>query len=289
MENVIVFGAGVFGKRYIEQVEDNIRILAVADNYSDKRALGGIKIISPNEIENYNYDKIVICLNDYTNLAAFKAMDDIINQLCEMGIEDDKIELQNVYYPKDDYRVVFLKEYSKSVKKLGLKGAVAECGVMRGHFAHYINKYFERHTFYMFDTFSGFSEKDIKREPQTEIQDFLRERGQLFITHGSEEIAIRRCPNKQNIVVKKGLVPDTFTGLENEHCCFVNLDMDLYAPTLSALCYFAPRMVSGGLILCHDYFNPMFPGIREAVDTFSDEAKAIRLPAGDSMALIMQR
>lgn len=65
--NVIVFGAGDFGKRYIEQAEDDVCILAVADNYSDKKLLCGHKIISPKEILNYDYDKIVICLNDYTN------------------------------------------------------------------------------------------------------------------------------------------------------------------------------------------------------------------------------
>ena len=286
---VIVFGAGEYGKKYIDQAGNDIQILAVADNYLHGKMVRGHKIISLEEIQEYDYDKIIICLNDYTNLAASEAMDSIINQLHGIGVSDECIELQNIYYAKDDSRVLFLKEYSESVKNFR-EGAVAECGVMRGHFAHYISKYFNTRTFYMFDTFSGFDERDIRQEPNREIQDFLRTKGNLLVKNGNEKIALRRCMNKENIIIRKGVVPDTFCGLENERFIFVNLDMDIYAPTIAALCWFSERMVKGGVILCHDYLDPRYPGIKDAVDEFSLNHKFIKiyLPSAGSVAIIMQ-
>ncbi|HBG65068.1 MAG TPA: macrocin-O-methyltransferase, partial [Treponema sp.] len=72
----------------------------------------------------------------------------------------------------------------------------------------------------------------------------------------------------------------------------VNLDMDLYTPTLAALEFFLAHM-DEGCILMHDYFSPNLTGIKKAVDDFEVEIhKTIpKLPIGDeiSIALIKQR
>ena len=164
IEKVILFGAGEFCKRYIERMGNEVEILAIADNNIKTDFVYGHKVIEANEIPTYDYDKVVICLNDYSHVTSLKATDDIINQLMELGIPDNCIKLQNVYYSKDDSRVSFLEEYARSVEKCKLEGAVAECGVYRGHFVHYINKLLSKHTLYLFDTFCGFDAKDIEEE-----------------------------------------------------------------------------------------------------------------------------
>jgi O-methyltransferase len=48
--------------------------------------------------------------------------------------------------------------------------------------------------------------------------------------------------------------PDSANAV-NDEFGFVNLDMDLYQPMLAELKFFLHRMISGGGVLLHDYFN----------------------------------
>ena len=47
----------------------------------------------------------------------------------------------------------------------------------------------------------------------------------------------------------------------------VNIDADLYAPSIEALQFFYPRLANGGAILVHDY-NHTWNGVPKAVDEF---------------------
>lgn len=71
----------------------------------------------------------------------------------------------------------------------------------------------------------------------------------------------------ENIIIKKGYFPETAQGIEDKFL-YVNLDMDLYQPELEGLKFFWNRMVSGGLIMLHDYTHPQLPGVKRAVDDF---------------------
>jgi hypothetical protein len=75
--------------------------------------------------------------------------------------------------------------------------------------------------------------------------------------------------------------------LENEKFAFVNLDMDLYLPTLKALQFFAPRLTHGGVIQVHDYFHPDLPGVKQAVDELSQEYSFLRIPTGDTVTIAL--
>jgi len=290
IKKVILFGAGEFCKRYIERMGNEVEILAIADNNIKTDFVYGHKVIEANEIPTYDYDKVVICLNDYSHVTSLKATDDIINQLMELGIPDNCIKLQNVYYSKDDSRVSFLEEYARSVEKCKLEGAVAECGVYRGHFVHYINKLLSKHTLYLFDTFCGFDAKDIEEElsfSSEKTQKNIYECAQPLLINGNEKIALRRCEKPQNVIIRKGYVPDTFNGLEDERFVFVSLDLDLYRPTLEALRWFSKRMVRGGVICCHDYYHSAY-NINKAITEFEKECKFTRFYIGEgSIVLVM--
>jgi hypothetical protein len=74
-------------------------------------------------------------------------------------------------------------------------------------------------------------------------------------------------------------------GIE-DHFCFVHLDFDLYQPTIEGLKYFYPRMVSGGIILLHDYFSKGLKGVKQAVSDYSKKYSDLRLfPIGDGMCI----
>ena len=78
-------------------------------------------------------------------------------------------------------------------------------------------------------------------------------------------------PFPEQAVIRRGYFPDTAAGLEQERFCLVSLDADLYAPILSGLIFFYPRLVPGGMILLHDYNNERFRGARQAVEEFEKQ------------------
>ena len=78
---------------------------------------------------------------------------------------------------------------------------------------------------------------------------------------------------------------ETAYGLENEKCVFVNLDFDLYDPILAGLRIFFPKMVKGGVILVHDYYNNGYKGVKQAVEKFEKEYSFTKIPIGDHCSI----
>lgn len=64
MKNVLIFGAGERGKKVVDEnliYSKHNKILAIIDNHSQLSCYKGIPIISPQEIDSYNYDEIWVC------------------------------------------------------------------------------------------------------------------------------------------------------------------------------------------------------------------------------------
>ena len=98
----------------------------------------------------------------------------------------------------------------------------------------------------------------------------------VYLTRG-----ISKC------IIKKGFFPESAKNI-NEKFCFVNLDMDLYNPTLMGLEWFGNRMIKGGCILVHDYFSETFMGVRQAVNEYLENHKNIYyLPIGDGISIAL--
>ena len=97
---------------------------------------------------------------------------------------------------------------------------------------------------------------------------------------------LEKLPHKNMCIFKKGYFPESLEDLEDTFA-FVNLDMDLYHPTLEGLRYFYPRISTGGVILVHDYFTEIFPNIEKAVDDYERElgVKLHKMPIGDDISI----
>jgi len=285
-----IFGAGNYGRNYINLCSSNDEIVAIADNYCDLPFILGHKVIKPGDILNYEYDKIVICLMDDT-MQRQQIIESIYEQLISLGVPRKKIILNNIREISNKMfgpRSTFMKNIAKQINTID--GTVAECGVFRGNFAALINELFPTKHLHLFDTFCGFDERDIIIESEKAKTWLFTAGGKDGHVLGSELLTLLRCPNYEMVKIHKGYVPDTFADLGNEKYCFVNLDMDLYAPTLSALLYFASRINPGGIILLHDYYCKDMPGIKKAVD----EAKRmlegfISFPIGDGYSLALMK
>ncbi|MBL0709298.1 MAG: LicD family protein [Sulfurimonas sp.] len=91
MKNIIIFGAGEFGKDAYRfyQAQSNVNIIAYSDNNSDihNTTFFDIQIIPPSEISNLNYDEVAI---------ASSFDDEIYKQLLSINIDKNKINILNL-------------------------------------------------------------------------------------------------------------------------------------------------------------------------------------------------
>lgn len=142
-----------------------------------------------------------------------------------------------------------------------IKGSFAELGVYKGNSARIFHQLAPNRRLFLFDTFSGFSKRDLSTEPAklglSSFQDTSLEYVKAFVA------------GNENVVYCPGYFPETAKYVpDDERFAFVHLDCDLYEPMRAGLDYFFPKMTKGGLIAIHDYSNPHWPGVRRAVDDF---------------------
>jgi O-methyltransferase len=181
----------------------------------------------------------------------------------------------DIYHYVDYVRISTLELLSYEIKSNNVLGSVAEVGVYRGDFAKYINLLFSDRKLYLFDTFEGFPEVHSKID---------RERG--FSTGDQDwsgtsvELVIQQMPYPNNVVIKKGIFPETAKDV-NDRFCFVSLDVDLYEPIKEGLRFFYPLLSPGGVIMVHDFNNSGYKGVREAVLEFCREKGISYVPIPD--------
>jgi predicted O-methyltransferase YrrM len=229
-------------------------------------------------------EKILLCIDD-TAKGGVEKSQNVYSKLLSFGIDEDRILLQSC--PKDweqNSWNIFAREFAEIIYENSEEGNVAEAGVFRGMSSAKLNEYFHDRKLYLFDTFAGYDSRDSEQE--TNFQPIAEHHiAELNIEESSEFIVKLRCPKRENVVVRKGWVPETLKGLEDEKFVFVFLDMNLYAPTIAALRFFAPRLSKQGIIILHDYYLELFPGIKRAVNDFSKEFSFRKFPLGDGMSI----
>ena len=172
----------------------------------------------------------------------------------------------------------------EQLKNSNVTGAFAELGVHKGGSAKAIHFMDQERKFYLFDTFEGFPARDLKQETQADAR-FSTE---MFSDTSVEQVQAFINGN-ENVIFRSGFFPDTAAGLENEKFALVNIDADLYAPTIAALRFFYPRMSVGGVIIIHDY-NHTWDGISKAVDEFipAIPESLVELPDWQGSAMIIK-
>ena len=164
----------------------------------------------------------------------------------------------------------------RSVEERMVPGCFSELGVYRGGTARLIHHYAPKRHLHLFDTFSGFDERDgVKDKSLTNTVDTT-----LF---KDTNLALARAAvgaQNENVHFHKGFFPETFPlKLRNERFAFVHLDADLYEPMLAGLRTFFPLLSNGGIIVAHDY--NAWIGSRKAVDEFCEETGIVPIPMPD--------
>lgn len=192
--------------------------------------------------------------------------DEIRNAIRRHVTKGTVVDLFPMVNEDNDRKVEALRLLANHFTSIGLQGSIAEAGVREGAFAQYMNKYFPSKKLYLFDTFEGFHNEQVKGNMIEEDKIFaanMEYRGYHHELLGE----MLPMPNPENIVIKKGFFPDTARDVEDTFC-YVHLDMDIYQSTVDGLRFFWTKMVEQGVIMIDDYHNDHCPGVKKAVDEF---------------------
>lgn len=279
MERIAIFGAGTLGRRTKRELEETCLVACFADNNQALwgMEIEGVPVVRPADLTGLAFDRVVVCV------WADESFDNgVARQLREIGVPPGKIDDSFARYHARSRRL-WLRNFAELVRENGVEGSVAEAGVYRGDFARHLNRHFPDRRLYLFDTFSGFDARDAEWEERPSRLD-------ADFSAASVERALAGMPHPERCTVRQGYFPETAAGLDDRFC-FVNLDMDLYKPTLEGLRLFHPLLNPGGVILVHDYYNPTFPNVKTAVMEFaSGHGLLDRLfPIGDDLSMAIMK
>lgn len=271
MKKVVIWGTGQGGKMMGNLLRADRKVVAYCDNNMELhgRMIDGIPIIDSKQLLQINPDCIYVAILNKEACMEVKA------QLEKLGTTSPIIAITE-YREQFDLRLATLKLIAKEVYERNIRGAVAELGVYQGEFTAEINRLFPSRKIYLFDTFEGFDERDIKIEEENQFS--YAEAGKFNNT--SINTVLNSLPYPGQAEIKKGYFPDTGLGLD-EQFALVSLDADLYQPLYEGLKFFYPRMNKGGYIIIHDYNNTQFTGAKRAVKQFCEENNIFVVPICD--------
>ncbi len=171
--------------------------------------------------------------------------------------------------PSEDFvRTASLRLMAYEINEAEIEGSVAELGVYRGDFAKYINEFFPDRKLFLFDTFEGFTDRDVNEDVKNGYS-----AGTEDFSETSVNTVLKQMVYPEMCVIKKGWFPQTTKGMENEKFVFVSLDADLFEPIYEGLSFFYPRLTEGGVAFIHDFNNPDYKGVSAAVKKFCREQK----------------
>lgn len=146
-----------------------------------------------------------------------------------------------------------------------------ECGCFEGDIAKQMAEYADpRRVIRVFDTFAG--------QPFAGGNDFHK----VGSMKSDEDSVVKRLAQFPNVHIRKGVMPETFAGLEDSVISVVNIDVDNERSVRECLEWLYPRVHSGGCIIIDDYNCSACPGAKMAVDAFmaAHPEEALRAPGG---------
>jgi O-methyltransferase len=271
MKKVVIWGTGQGGIMMRNLLRADMEVVAYCDNNIKLHGtmVDDIPVINPQQLLQIKLDCIFIAILNKEACIQVKSQIEMMEINC-------KIIVISEYREQFDIRLATVKLIAKEIIERNVDGAVAELGVYQGELAAEINRLFPDRKIYLFDTFEGFDERDIKIEKENQFS--YAQIGKFNNTNIN--MVYKRLPHKEQAIFKKGYFPETTSGL-NLRFALVSLDADLYQPIYEGLKFFYPLMNSGGYIIIHDYNNNQFKGVKMAVKQFCSENDIFIVPLCD--------
>lgn len=169
--------------------------------------------------------------------------------------------------------------YLMALQSLNLDGDFFECGVFKGGSAAFLAKIISGHgkSLHLFDTFAGMPETNPMRDP-------IHEKGDFSNVAIAE---VRALVGHDDFVhFHKGLIPETFAGMEDARIAFAHVDVDIHSSVLACCEFIYPRLSPGGVIVFDDYGHVTCIGARQAVDEYFADKRSRPIPLYSGQALV---
>ena len=160
-----------------------------------------------------------------------------------------------------------------------LNGSIVECGVAQGltvaFYIYLLRNCNLQRNIWAIDSFNGF--------PQPQAQDGLfllknKSKNERFrkysVDYVKEQILKNNIMAEELIKVKfsQGWIPSVFKEYNGEPVSLLNIDVDLYKPTIEALTFFWPLVQKDGIVMLDEYDSTAdlakWPGAKVAIDEF---------------------
>jgi hypothetical protein len=170
-------------------------------------------------------------------------------------------------------------------KTVHIEGDVVECGIFKGssflRFAMYRKIHnIENKKLIGFDSFDNFPETEYEQDKHLR-EKFIAEAGDMSISRQqlTDVLSNKNCGNNVSLIpgdITK-TVPEFVDKYKDVKISILNIDVDIYEPTVTILEYLFPLLTTGGIMILDDY--KVFPGETNAVDEyFNDSGIVVKKP-----------
>lgn len=167
-----------------------------------------------------------------------------------------------------------------------IPGVMVEVGVYKGGSAVILCEAKAERALYLFDTFTGMPMSQASASADAWAKK----------THQDTSVAEVKAflAAYPNVEIIPGIfpmsLPEKFNTLSYS---FVNLDVDLYQPTLDALNFFWPRMSVGGRLISHNYNSVCYdiddtPGVKKAFQDYFKERPHLLIEVAETQCLVIK-
>ena len=186
-------------------------------------------------------------------------------------------EYENGFYLTCDPSRIgkLIAHYELYKKIIQIPGAIVECGVYKGAsltrfaaFRNLLDNQINR-KIVAFDTFESFPETKFADDIPLR-QEFIDDSGDQSISKSQLEKIFHEKKCSELVELIDGDICETLPKYVDENPDFkislLNLDVDVYEPSVIILDYLFPLIVKGGILILDDYGT--FPGETQAVDEF---------------------
>tara|TARA_R110002074_G_scaffold274885_1_gene446439 strand:+ start:3494 stop:5098 length:1605 start_codon:yes stop_codon:yes gene_type:complete len=174
---------------------------------------------------------------------------------------------------------------------LAIDGDFVECGTFRGDMAAFISACCDlsavNKTFYLFDSFEGFSPRLSSQDDFPDNPKFLEYTNQFYKKEGLYESVVARFAPHPNVKVIGGFLPETLDGASPEKISFLHVDLNSWQAETACMEVLYDRISPGGVIIYDDYGWKLFHKQKEAADAFmtSRNNSILELPTGQGLAI----
>ncbi len=197
---------------------------------------------------------------------------------------DKAFEYENGFYLSCDVTRIskILAHYELFKIALDVPGAIVECGVFKGaslaRFAMLRNLFGNPFSKKIvgFDIFGAFPETSFEPDKAAR-QTFIRDSGieSISVEQMIQVLKHKGCDRAVELVA--GNICDTVPKYTSEHpelkISLLNLDADVYEPSVTILEHLYPRIERNGILILDDY--GVFPGETKAVDDYFKGKNAV--------------